>query len=264
MKTIVSRDGTGIAYSSTGAGPPLLLVHGGVSDHTRWNPILPALEQRFTVRAMDRRGRGRSGDTEPYAVEREFEDIAAVVDASEEPVHLLAHSFGAACAIGAAFLTSNMRTMMLYEPPPVAAASILPPETAARMRSMLEHGDREGVVTTFMLDVAAIPPQEVATLKTLPSWTARVAAAHTILREVDGLTALRPFPAGQLARLSIPTLLLVGGESPALYTRNIDQLHTQIPNSRVAVLTGQRHMAINSSPDLFSQTVLAFLDGPGS
>src|SRR5438270_592473 len=91
-----------IATTRTGHGPPLVLVHGTTADHTRWAPLLPVLDELFTVHAVDRRGRGASGDDPDHAIEREFEDVAAVVDAIAEPVHLLGHSYGAICALEAA------------------------------------------------------------------------------------------------------------------------------------------------------------------
>jgi pimeloyl-ACP methyl ester carboxylesterase len=120
MYKIQSKDGTLIACQRSGTGPPLVLVHGGTADHTRWAPILPALEEHFTVYAMDRRGRGSSGDTEPYTIQREFEDIGALVDAvaGDGKVDVLAHSFGASCAFEAALLTKEIRKLVLYEPAP--------------------------------------------------------------------------------------------------------------------------------------------------
>src|SRR5262245_15334434 len=99
MDHVTSRDGTPIGYERSGQGPPLILVHGTTADHSRWAPVLPALSERFTVSAVDRRGRGASGDAPIYAIEREFEDVAALVDAVGGPVYLLGHSYGALCAL---------------------------------------------------------------------------------------------------------------------------------------------------------------------
>src|SRR5437667_5494724 len=107
MRTIASNDGTSIAFTRGGTGRPLVLVHGTTADHTRWMPLLPELEARFTVYAVDRRGRGGSGDAEDYSIEREFDDVAAVVDAIAEPVFLLGHSYGAVCALEASLRTRN-------------------------------------------------------------------------------------------------------------------------------------------------------------
>src|SRR5688572_24310787 len=117
MSTFRSGDGTTIACEKIGSGPPLVLVHGTAADHTRWAPVLPALSGRFTIYACDRRGRGASGDGASYAMEREFEDVAAVVDGIGGPVDLLGHSYGALCSLEAAVLARNLRRLALYEPP---------------------------------------------------------------------------------------------------------------------------------------------------
>ena len=116
-ETVASKDGTPIAYWRSGEGPPLVLVHGTTADHSRWAPVLPAFEQHFSACAIDRRGRGGSGDSDEYAIEREFEDVAAVVDSLGEPAFLIGHSYGAVCALEAALLTRNVRKLVLYEPP---------------------------------------------------------------------------------------------------------------------------------------------------
>ena len=108
-ETITFRDGTPVAYWRSGEGPPLVLVHGTAADHSRWRPVLPALEEHFTVYAVDRRGRGGSGDSDDYTVEREFEDVAAVVDSIGESVNLLGHSYGGLLALEATLLTGNVR-----------------------------------------------------------------------------------------------------------------------------------------------------------
>jgi pimeloyl-ACP methyl ester carboxylesterase len=122
MLTVVSRDGTEIAAWRSGSGPPLVLVHGGTTDHTNWDGVVSELGRHFTVYAMDRRGRGGSGDAPTYAVEREFEDVATIVDRLGGPVHLMGHSYGALCALEATRLTSNIAKLVLYEPPPSVAA----------------------------------------------------------------------------------------------------------------------------------------------
>ena len=101
IETVTSADGTSIAYERGGRGPPLVLVHGTTADHTRWDPLRPDFEEHFTVYAIDRRGRGGSGDAAHYELEREFEDVATVVESIDEPVNLLGHSHGALCSLEA-------------------------------------------------------------------------------------------------------------------------------------------------------------------
>src|SRR3712207_5341805 len=144
QETVTSKDSTPIAYWQSGEGPPLVLVHGTAADHSRWAPVLPAFEQRFTVCALDRRGRGGSGDSNDYyAIEREFEDVAAVVDSFGEPAFLLGHSYGALCALEAALLSRNVRKLVLYDPGiEVSGQEIYSPEVIERLEALLEAGDR--------------------------------------------------------------------------------------------------------------------------
>lgn len=262
METVVSVDGTLIAFERSGTGPPLVLVHGTSSAGARWRPIVPPFEERFTVYTVDRRGRGASGDADEYAIEREFEDIAAVVDAIGEPVNLLGHSFGALCVLEAALLTNNVGELILYEPyMPISDPPLYDREVLDRFQRLLDAGDREGVVTSMFRELLSMPAHEVEDLRALPTWPARVAAAHTIVRESWGELDYQ-FEAGHFADLRIPTLLLLGSDTlPALelVTRRLDEA---LPNSRIAVLPGQQHLAMMTAPDLFVRQVLAFLEEP--
>ncbi len=260
METIRSKDGTTIAYKRSGTGPPLVLVHGTTADHTRWAPILPALEEHFTVYAMDRRGRGGRGDTGPYAIQREFEDVAALIDAIGGEVDLLGHSFGGICALEAALLTPNIRKLVLYEPAPPGFKEA--PGTIDRMQAALDSGDREGVLSTFFLEAAGLTPSELKLMRSVPAWQGRVAAAHTILRELKSIETLPPFDPERFSRLEVPTLLLLGGDSIAEYKETIEQIHNILPNSRITVMPGQQHVAMNTAPELFVKEVLDFLTQP--
>ncbi|HXH22934.1 MAG TPA: alpha/beta hydrolase [Dehalococcoidia bacterium] len=258
METVRSKDGTAIAFERSGSGPPLVLVHGTTADHTRWAPVLPELERHFTVLAMDRRGRGGSGDSETYDIEREYEDVAAVVDAAGPGTSLLGHSYGALCSLEAALRTPNLRKLVLYEPPfPVDGIEIYAPGLEARLQALLDAGDREAMLTTFFREAAGASEQEMAALKAAPSWQARLAAAHTALREFADAEYV--FDAGRIANLKVPTLLLVGGASPPSLTRPSAMLAAALPEARVAVMPGQGHTAMNTAPDLFVREVLSFL-----
>ena len=117
MEKVISKDGTPIAYEASGQGPALLLIHGGGSTRERWKPISPRFEPSYTVCRVARRGVGDSGDAADYSIERQAEDMAAVVDAIGGSVNVLGHSFGGVCALEAALLTANIRRLILYEPP---------------------------------------------------------------------------------------------------------------------------------------------------
>jgi len=265
MDKVRSKDGTLIAFQKTGTGAPLVLVHGTSADHTRWAPVLPPLASRFTVYAMDRRGRGGSGDTDPYAIEREFEDVVAVVDSIGEPVNLLGHSYGGICALEAATRSKNLRRLILYEPPVQTGQTdkeIYPSWVLSAMRELLAKGDRDGVVTLFMREVPRVPVHELEVLRSVPAWQGRVAAAHTIPRELDASNGGYQADPAKFARLTTPTLLLLGGDSPAFLTAATHLLHETLPNNRLVVMPGQQHTAMNTAPELFAREVLDFLTEP--
>lgn len=235
MDRVISADGTPIAYHRLGSGPPLLLVPGsGAANPIAWTNVIPTLLKHFTVYAVDRRGRGESGDSPTYTIEREFEDIAAVVEATGEPANLLGHSFGALCALEAALLTSSVRRLILYEP-----AFTLP-----------------GV--TLYQEVAQIPEDEIEQLKATPAWATRLATAHTLPREARAEDEYT-FDGQRFRRLHVPTLLLAGSESPPFLQAAMRALDDSLPNSRIAILPGQQHLAMYTAPELFLETILPFL-----
>jgi pimeloyl-ACP methyl ester carboxylesterase len=261
-QSVTSKDGTAIACWCSGEGPPLLLVHGTAADHNRWAPVLPEFEQRFTVYAIDRRGRGGSGDADGYAIEREYEDVAAVMDSLEEPAILLGHSYGALCALEAALLTRNVRKLVLYDPGiEVAGEEIYAPEVIERLEGLLEAGDRDGVVATTMREVAGLPPETVEYMRTQPAWQARVEAAHTIPRELRAVKAYGLDP-GRFADLRVPTLMLSGGDSPAALRMAAKAVDEALANSRIVVMLGQGHAAMDTGTELFTTEVLRFVEGP--
>src|SRR6478672_3208028 len=159
---VTSADGTSIAIECAGAGPSLVIVHGGTGDRRRWTPLFPLLEAKFRVCAMDRRAHGASGDTPPYSLDKEVDDVVAVVSKQPGPVFVLGHSFGAVCALEAAFRTTKIARLALYEAPVRVGdhSAVL-----ARMEAMIRAGDRDGALTTFMREIVLISPDEVAAMK---------------------------------------------------------------------------------------------------
>jgi pimeloyl-ACP methyl ester carboxylesterase len=264
---VVSRDGTEIAYWTSGAGPPLVLVHGAPADHTRWRPLLPFLVPHATVHALDRRGRGGSGDAPDYALAREFEDVAAVVDAVAEAsgsaVDLYGHSLGGFVAFGSAALTPNLRRLVLYEGWPLADPTALdfPSGVAERLEELLAAGHPDAVVETILRELAGISDDELAELKSHPAWQARVGAAHTVVREVRGVASSAPFNPKHVAKIAVPTLLVTGTESGDPAGANIQTLAAALPDARIAVLEGQGHVADVLEPEFFAERILAFLRG---
>ena len=253
--TTTAPDGTRIGFWRSGSGPPLLLVHGTTADHTRWRPVLPLLEPHGTVYAVDRRGRGASGDAPGYAVEQEFADIAAVVDAIGGAVDVVGHSYGALCSLGAALRTAGMRRLVLYEPP------VLPPPRSAtddRMAELLAHGRRAEVVETFFREIVGADDHQLQLIRTAPSWPSRVEAAHTVVRErlIDPPYRFEP---ESYSGLGLPTLLIAGGDSPPFLQASTAAVAAAVPGARVVTLEGEQHVAMDSAPERFAAVVLGFL-----
>lgn len=261
MEKVTSHDGTPIAYYRHGAGSPLVLVPGtGAANPVAW-PAFPALEKRFSVITVDRRGRGESGDGPTYTIEREGEDIAAVIDSLGEPVDLLAHSFGGVCALEAALLTRNLRRLVLYEGVPIPGVPMFPNGVTDRLQALLDVGDREGALTLHYRENAGMPPNEIEKLRSSSAWPERLATAHTIPRELRALERYE-FDPERFKDLQTPTLLLLGGDSPQFVKDATEMVATALPQSRIAVLPGQQHIAMYTAPDTFVQEVLRFLVEP--
>lgn len=253
METVTSNDGTEIAFWRTGNGPPLVLVHGALADHeTAWCDIAGELSQSFTVLAMDRRGRGASGEPQPHSIEQAYDDIAAVIDAAGEQVDVLGHSYGANLVLGAALRSERVRRLVLYEAQPKSKPD---PERADTLDAFLEAGDFDGFFATFF----GVPPQRAGRLRANPKWDewVKLARATAADRRAFANYVLEP---EMFRGLSVPVLFLVGEKSPAAITDVSQRLAAAIPDSRTAVLVGQGHFAMNSAPGLFCAEVIPFLN----
>lgn len=260
MKTVKSPDGTFIAYETTGSGPPIVLVHGAPDDHTYWEMVQPALAEHYTVFAIDRRGRGQSGDAADYTVELEFDDVAAVIDMIDEPVILLGHSHGGIVALEAALRANNLRKLILYEPP-IMDESEEPDEfllkTFSEIESALDQGNNEQALLVHLETLLGMPPEEIDKFRATTYWTVMVNAAPTLPRELQADAEYR-FDASRFNELTIPTLLLSGSESLPLFKEATKKLNEALPNSKIAILEGQEHDAAKTAPDLFSDKVIKF------
>jgi pimeloyl-ACP methyl ester carboxylesterase len=254
--TITPPDGTPIAVQKRGAGPPLVLVHGTTGNHLSFRFVEPLLGKHFTVYAIDRRGRGESGDAPEYAIEREFEDLAAVVDSLGEPANLLGHSYGASCALGAAPLARNLRKLVLYEPAP--GLPVVPTSTIERIEEMIQRGECDQAIAWMFRDVLELSEDEVEQVRALPTWPMRVAAADTVPREFRAEAGYRPDPE-QFRSVTAPALLMLGSQSPEWAHQGIEVARSVLLDARITVLPGQGHLAITTAPELFASEVVRFL-----
>jgi pimeloyl-ACP methyl ester carboxylesterase len=219
---------------------------------------LAHFEQHFTVYVMDRRGRGSSGDSPDYDIMREVEDVAAVVEAIGESVFVLGHSYGAVCSLEAALLTDKVSRLILYEPPIPTGLPQYPPGIPDRTQALLDDGKPEAAVELFMREVVRMPEQALAAYRQLPAWQVRIQLAPTIPREMV-IDRIYSFDAEKFASLHVPTMLLLGGDSPPLFQQATELVKSTLPDSQVVILPGQQHIAMDTAPDLFVREALQFL-----
>ena len=269
LRHVTSRDGTAIAVFSSGDGPPLVLVHGATADHTTWRRSGPVLESSYRVHAIDRRGRGDSGDAPgPYAIEREYEDLAAVADAladdAGEPVNVVGHSYGGRTGLGASLLTGSIGRLVVYEgaPAPEGGERFVSPESKQRIADLIEEGDREQALELFFREVAGMSDDELALYKADPVWPRRAAAVHTSLRELDAEEQSPGAALVALGRVSIPVLQVLGGDSLPIFHESTYALDARLPNGRVVVIDGARHAAHHTHVETFTGAIRSFLEDP--
>ena len=256
---VTATDGVQLGCFVGGQGRPLLLVHGTAADHRRWAPVMPELQKRFTTYALDRRGRGASGDTPGWSFDQEVADIVTVIESIAPSVDVVAHSMGGALSLEAATRTSAIRRLVVYEPALVGMPPGALEATVGRLRNLLETGDRDLLLQTFMREVVHMPEQQIQLLKGLPAWEGRVQAAHTLVREL-GFAPRYRFEPERIARITVPTLILAGGDSPAPMQAGARLVHDTIPGSALVVMPGQQHIAMDTGTPLFLDAVLGFLN----
>lgn len=256
ISTVASKDGTQIEIECAGTGPALLIVHGGTGDRTRWTPLFPLLAPKFRVCAMDRRAHGASGDTLPYSLQKEVDDVVAVVAAQPGAVFVLGHSFGAVCAFEAALQTEQIAKLALYEPPVRVGDHA---EILARMEAMMRSGDRNGALVTFMREIVMLSPSEVAAMSARPSWAGLLATIEYSVRQDRALTGYE-FDSTRARAFRTPTLLMKGGKSASPEIRqSIDSLREALPHQTLRIFEGQEHNAMDAIPEEFAATVSSFL-----
>ena len=262
-RLVTSRDGTPIAVFSGGAGPALLLVHGTTSDHRTWRSVAPALARHHTLHAIDRRGRGDSGDGAGYSIEREIEDVVAVAEAlatdGGAPVDLLGHSLGGRIGLAAATRTAALRRIAVIESAPGSGAYARDP-LLERLRELLAAGDDAGVLTEFMSAVVGMSSEDLDRFRADPVWPLRVAAAPTIVRELAAAGDDPAIGLEALGAVRVPVLQVVGSGSPAWFRDAAEALDERLADGRVVVIDGARHAAHSTHPRELVAAVEAFLD----
>ena len=264
MPTTRSADGTLIAFETLGQGPPILLVDGALC-HRGFGPmkeIAGLLKDRFTVYIYDRRGRGESGDTPPWTLEHEVEDILALLHKAGGSAFVMGLSSGAALALEAARCGASIRRLALFEAPfvvdteyPALEADYLP-----RLKSLVAEDKRGAAVKQFMRRVG-VPRLMLGLMPLMPMWKKLKAVAPTLVYDisiVEPFQQARPLPADRWADMTVPTLVIDGGKSPTWMRHGMRALASAIPGARYETLPGQTHMV---KAGVLAPVLAAFFDG---
>ena len=235
MGTATSKDGTRIAFDQSGEGPAIILVVGAFNDRATGAPLAQSLERQFTVFNYDRRGRGESGDTAPYAVEREIEDLDALIAQAGGSAGVFGYSSGAILALRAATHGLAVSRLAFYEPPPTGARA---GELAPQLSELVEAGRRGDAVELFQTEAVGIPAAVVAQMRNAPFRPFLEKMAHTLVYES---TILQSLPAGLTASVQGPALVIDGEQSPEVMRQAARSLADALPEGQYRTLEGQGH-----------------------
>lgn len=242
MRKVISKDGTPIAFDQSGEGPPIILVVGAFNDRSTGAPLAAQLSEHFTVFNYDRRGRGESGDTAPYAIEREIEDLAALLDEAGGSSSVFGYSSGAILALKAKAHGLALSRLALYDPPfllddgfPQRAQDI-----SVRLTELISSGRRGDAVELFQTEIVGIPAEIVAQMRQAPFRPELENIAHTLVYEATILGDM-PVLVKQLPAITVPTLVISGGNNQASMRSAAQTLADALPKAQHRSLEGQTH-----------------------
>lgn len=262
MNDVRSEDGTRIAFDRSGVGPPIIMVLGALNDRSSAAPLAAALAPDFTVYAYDRRGRGGSGDTPPYAVVREIEDIHGLIAEAGGSAFVFGHSSGAVLALEAAARGLAIRRLALYEPPFIVDGGRppIPEDYVARLEELASSGRRGDAVAYFMTKGVGLPVEVADQMRNAPMWPAMEELAHTLA--YDGLImgetmSGRALPTEWATSVTMPTLVMDGEESPTWQRTAVRVLGDLLPNAQCRSLEGQDHGA---APEVLAPVLVEFFE----
>jgi len=247
MPTFVSNDGTPIAFDQSGQGSPVVLVSPAFGTRADEGSLAAALAPDFTVFAYDRRGRGDSSDTTPYAVEHEVEDIEALINEAGGSAFVFGHSSGAVLALEAArLLPGKIEKLAIYEPPFIVDDSRppVPQDYVAHLNELIAAGRREEAVEYFMTDAMLVPAEMLAQMRNSPMWPQVVAVAHTIAYDgaiMGDTMSGNPATLRKWASVTVPTLVMAGGTSQVFFHNGTRTLVDLLPHAQYRILAGQDH-----------------------
>jgi len=259
VNTTLSADGTRIAYDRSGSGPPIIMVVGAFNDRSTTAPLAEALESHLTLLNYDRRGRGDSGDTAPYSVEREIEDLDALIAEAGGSAAVFGYSSGAVLALQAAAHGLAIGTLVVYEPPFLIDDSRpRPPADLAHQVAALVSADRRGeAVELYQTKGVGLPEEVVVGLRTAPFRPGLEAIAHTLVYDAT-ITGDLTLPTEMIASVSTPTLVITGADSPPFLQTGSRAAADALPNGRLHTLADETH---HINPEATAPVVEAFLSG---
>jgi uncharacterized protein YndB with AHSA1/START domain/pimeloyl-ACP methyl ester carboxylesterase len=263
LNTVISKDGTKIAYEKQGNGPVVILIASAVADHRDAAQLAEQLAAHFTVYNYDRRGRGQSSDVAPYAVQREVEDIEALIRTSGGRACLFGSSSGAVLALEAASrLGDQVTKLYLYEPPFIINDSRKPvPAEYVQHLNMLNVADRTSdAVEYFMSEALGIPAEYIGYMKADPSWKTMESMSHTLAYDgmiMGNTQSGKPLPTDRW-KVNVPTLIMTGENSEPLFHEAAKALADLLPLVESRTLPGQDHSAVVMAPNILAKTIIDY------
>ena len=258
LERIRSADSTSIAIWRSGAGPPLVALHGVTIDHTAWDGVRPELESARTLLAVDRRGHGASEDGgAEYSLAHEVADLLAVVARLDEPVDVVAHSYGGLVALEAALTSDRIGHLIVYEPSIDDEPEF--PGVVARVAELVSRGEDEQAAVTLLVERSGVPPDAVDAVRELPLWPILLRGVRVLPREGAAVVGYR-FDPSRFQRLATPTLVLAGEQSPGWRREAMTRLQTTLPQAELRILAGQGHLATHTAPELLTEEIMSFLE----
>jgi pimeloyl-ACP methyl ester carboxylesterase len=257
----ISKDGTKIAYDKTGQGPALIIVAGAFQGRMAMAAFAEPLSKNFTVYNYDRRGRGESGDTEPYAVEREIEDLDALIQEAGGSAFVFGGSSGGVLTLDAAAHGSHITKLAVYEPPFVVDDSRdpVPEDMVEQLKELIASGRKGDAAETFMTKGSLMPAEMVAGMRTQPFWTEVETVAHTLIYDamiMDGTMRGTPLPTERWSTVRVPTLVIYGGDGPVWSRNAAESLVALLPQVQSKALQGEFHTL---TPDALTPVLEEFL-----
>jgi pimeloyl-ACP methyl ester carboxylesterase len=256
---VTSADGTEIVFDKTGTGPPVILLSGGPGDRSGERPLAEVLRPFLTVFTYDRRGRGQSGDTKPYSVEREYEDLAAVIAEAGGSAGVYGSSGMGMIGLEAVAHGVPVRKLAMWEPPYIVegARPPVPADWGDRVAALIAQGRPADAIEYWLVEIVGVPVEYVGSMRGTPFWAGMAASAHALVYDA---AILRDFsiPAERAASVSVPTLVMDGGEAALPWIRQgVQDVLKLLPGGRHQVLEGQAH---DVPPEIIAPVLIKFFE----